>query len=190
MPKSLITSLLVMFSLSFHENVLARSVVFKGTLSGSAAANPIDMNENTMIDAFTGIIQGNSNLGFITAQHIYEIDITQSKPTTKCSADEIEALVTILSAITRHPNGDLLYLKRMESNTGVSCYNLTSNMMTYEYDLDIVGGTGRFTGATGMVHYKGNGQVLDALYLAKAGIYAPVFMSVTVDFNGEINTKK
>jgi len=127
----------------------AKAEPFDRTYSGWSVATEIDTNgDGQRADSSTGGSKG--KLGQATLNIQDEVD---AAPSGICfgAPSWLERQVVALTVVERYPNGDLLILTLDldPANPSTSCYNFADATRISWTNLVVVGGSGRFEGATG-----------------------------------------
>jgi hypothetical protein len=144
-----------------------RTIRIKATATSTFSTSPITLKaadpppEDPLADrANHAIYAGHSNLGRFTGQ-----GMSQSAPTGRtCNLPDgssgIELSLVDHWAVSRFERtGDLL-LERGEPGSLVACLNLATGEFHEEGFVNIVGGTGRFSGATGREEVVVDGRLV------------------------------
>ncbi|MGE0624708.1 MAG: hypothetical protein AB7I04_03665 [Pseudomonadales bacterium] len=164
MTRLLFTALTAMLMAAWAGTVDARQLKMWAT-GTSVPSNASDLDE--FPPGFHSTLEGGGNLGPFTVTNAG--DLGQWDGSTFCDHDDTGAPVAVLlhylgfSSVVRTIGGDQLYLRANGSAPGSLCYNFVFDTFTWETNGDIVGGTGRFEGATGSIHMAGSGRSLGNL---------------------------
>jgi hypothetical protein len=158
------------------EGVEAKELKFHSKLSGSFTSTAIDTDEEGSKAVFT-TLEGVGSFGRIAAQGVGEWSNLQGL--VNCPAGTIiEAEIVTARGVLRAPDGDLLY---SEFSSGTSCTD-PLGMTSYTTEGTFIGGTGRFTNATGTVKATGSVNTLVSDPQGNA------FGSATAELTGTIIT--
>jgi hypothetical protein len=144
---------IVVFSFSVTA-IHAKEILFKEQVSGRIVSNPIDINSDGL-PASTGIYEGKSTRGLVTVHAFNETMPVVSS--SHCPPGTMELLLDVRN-IRRFANGDMLFTKSTEYS--FVCADLTTGKFSFESKLNIIGGTGRYDGATGTIFSTGSGIAL------------------------------
>ncbi len=141
----------------------------RGTASGwvhySAAA---DLND----DGFSGVLgqsRGKSNLGQFDSSN--SGDVLPWDGLSFCdSGNGILLTYGSSSSVIRLKSGDLIYGRLSETIPSTLCFNIVDNV-SYSFELheDVLGGTGRYEGATGTMVSIGAGRNITAVHATASG---------------------
>jgi hypothetical protein len=102
---------------------------------------------------------GVSNLGKLTGQGVSQSAPTGKSCTLPDGSEGIELKLEDHVAVTRFErNGDLLF-ERGKPGDLTACLNLSTGIFHEEGTIEITGGTGRFSGASGSYNAMQDGQV-------------------------------
>lgn len=124
----------------------AKEINFEESFSGSVVGTQIDTNSDGR-PAALAITEGISNLGPTTRQAVNEFAPSASVP---CPSGKVGSTLVMGRLVVRldKKKGDLFFVK---SSSGTLCFDPTTGISTGSQVGDIIGGTGRFDGATGSV---------------------------------------
>lgn len=133
--------------------------------SVSAAATDVDGNGT----GYTSYLKGGGNLGPFTLTNAG--DVAEWDGVSFCNfdpesglPDSVEIYYLANSSVLRTIGGDQLFLELNTSPPSPYCVTFANTSATFELYADVVGGTGRFEGATGSIHFTGEvPQVLQLL---------------------------
>jgi len=157
----------------------ALKIPYNGTYSGSFLDNNTQIDTNgDGVKATSFTYAANTNLGRVTGQAVFE---TSSLPApVTCPEGNLEYTVALDLPIERFPNGDLLFY---ETPALTLCFDPNTGTFSISYTTTIIGGTGKFAGATGSIEGNSPGGYL---------FYDPVsgqgFGYFTGEFTGTIIT--
>lgn len=129
---------------------------YKSEASGSFTASIIDTNGDG-IPGVTGILEGQSTFGSLTIHFFSEFDLNAAAPSVNCPEGYLEVPIVASNTIHRHRNGDLLLL---ETTSEILCGDLVSGEFFWDETLAVIGGSGKFTDATGTLEASGRGIIL------------------------------
>jgi hypothetical protein len=129
---------------------------YKSQASGSFSPSVIDSNEDG-VPGVEGFLQGQSTFGSLTINFFSEFDFAAAAPSENCPNDYLELPLVNSKTIHRHRNGDLLLL---ETTSEIFCGNLETGEFLWEETLVVIGGTGKFTDASGTLESSGRGFML------------------------------
>jgi hypothetical protein len=120
---------------------------YKSEASGSFTASIIDTNGDG-IPGVTGILEDQSTFGSLTIHFFSEFDLANAAQSGNCPDEGyLEVPIVASNTIHRHKNGDLLLLE-------------TTGEFFWEETLAVIGGSGKFTDATGTLEASGRGIIL------------------------------
>lgn len=152
---------------------------FQATYSGVAGCCSEDLNEDGTLGA-RGSFSGKSTLGKI--EHAYQLSDLDTTallpPTAECNAGaDARLLVFAASAVVMHSDGSALY-KTMATDGRESfiCIDFDGDDFSSIFSWVIVGGTGRFEGASGESTSRG-----------REFFRLPGQTSITFDESGTVN---
>ena len=145
----------------------------RGTYSGANHDTGVDPDgPGPAAHLFRADHQGNGPGGRFTLQNrsaLFEWD-----EVSFCSSTEVLLHFFSYASIQRVANGDLIYSNLVD---GSLCYDFVDDEFTFSIDLEIIGGTGRYEGATGWTTLEGQGKIVGDV---------PEFSGITGEFEGEI----
>jgi hypothetical protein len=131
-------------------------------VSNSSMAADLDENGEP---GFRSHLRGGGNLGPVTLDTMG--DLTVWDGVSFCDFDPasgapiaVEIYYIGFSTVIRTIGGDQIYIESNGSAPGTFCFNFVDNTSTYEVLGDIVGGTGRYAGASGWINISGSGTAL------------------------------
>lgn len=134
--------------LSLPSIAIAKEYKTSGTgMSLPSAAADADGNTEP---GFVGHEAGTGSFGKFTQTTVGDTVFTGF-----CSDNEVELSYVALSSILRSASGDLLYRRLISGTDSRVCFNFVSETARFTAHLEIVGGTGRFEGATGTAIQEG-----------------------------------
>ena len=145
---------LILVALSPTANAKNYQLSATGWSVGSAAAD-ID---GSLDGGFVADESGKGTFGKFTQQTTGDTTFSGSF----CSPTSIELSYIGASSILRAANGDLLYRTLSSSGPSRICFDFVEEEFEFEVYLDVVGGTGRFEGATGSAIQSGKGKPVGA----------------------------
>ena len=118
----------------------------KMTFSGWSVATEIDLNDDGY-RATSNTVTGKGTFGHFTSHNVSET--APVFPTGSCGTGLLEASYIYVTAVTRSSNGDLIFSRLDPDNPSTACFNPANYTTNITSNLVILGGTGRFEGATG-----------------------------------------
>lgn len=135
--------------------------------SGTAVpSNAADLDENAT--GYHSYLEGRGSLGRFTLTNAG--DVSDWDGSSFCDFDPetgapiaVELVYLGNASVLRTAAGDQLYLELDSSPPSTYCANFIDNSSTFELYATVVGGTGRFKGATGTIYFSGSGQALSGL---------------------------
>lgn len=133
----------------------ASAAEFHGTLSGTQFPAAVDTNSD---GAFANEIVGTgrfTKLGKTSARGLNEV--LPWDTSSMCSDTEILLESYFFHMIMTAENGDMLFTEQTDLEL---CYDVTDNSWDAVHTMDITGGTGRFSGATGSLVCENAGSPL------------------------------
>lgn len=119
----------------------------RANFSGSSVTRgtPIDTNGDG-VTASLGLFAWKSNLGMGTTQAVTETSASPSPVNTICPSGNLEFPMVMGRYVARlESSGDLIFARY----TGTICVDPATGIASASHEGDIIGGTGRFEGATG-----------------------------------------
>ncbi|MCB1686376.1 MAG: hypothetical protein R3E82_00485 [Pseudomonadales bacterium] len=130
----------------------------------SSAAADLDGNGEP---GFHSTLQGSGTIGPVWIDNVGDLAsdfsiICEFDPDTSAPVG-VELQYVGFSTVIRTIGGDQIYIENNASAPGTLCYNFVHNTSTFEVLGDIVGGTGRFEGASGWIRMSGGGRSLAAI---------------------------
>lgn len=120
------------------------------------------------VSGFESRLEGWGSLGRVVLTTAGDL-IDYDGASAPCDFDEAGNAVAIpltylnVSSVIRNLRGDQLYTEQASSPPSTVCFNFVDFSLTYELYVDVVGGTGRFEGATGTLVTRGSGQQLTSV---------------------------
>lgn len=160
-------------------NAQSSQIDFTESYSGSFISGSVNTDSNgDGINALVSTLKGTSSLGNFTMEMIAEI-IPIEGNTLCIQADQEWELVPGFF-VKRFENGDLLY---GEWTSGFNCSNAPTATAVLTMTGTIVGGTGEFEGATGVVQ-----TIIDRNFLTKTGENGYAFGSSVGSGSGTVVT--
>lgn len=119
----------------------AQARILSETVSGNFVDTAIDTNGDGVAAAhFVGEAKGSGGASY---QGLHEVQFT---PTGLCDPGQVEGIIVAYSIVRRFSNGDLLFSKLVD---GSFCFDPATGKANVAVSAEIIGGTGRFAGATG-----------------------------------------
>ena len=152
----ILCGLFILFIFSGTVLINEAQAKYKSEASGSFSTSVIDTNSDG-IPGVTGILQGESTFGSLTIYFFSEFDILAAAPSQNCPEGYLEVPIVESKTIHRHRNGDLLFL---ETTSETLCGNLETGDFFWDETLVVIGGSGKFTDASGILESNGNGVIL------------------------------
>jgi hypothetical protein len=149
---------------------------FKFRASGSGISSPIDTNGDG-IPASSTTIRGSSNLGPVSIHAVNETKLALSNPGDPTSVvpcqlpDDSPGLVFSLvqaHSVYRVGSGDL-FVGQASGGAGnclkLTCFGAPGQILpgcvfSSNIDVAVIGGTGRFSGASGLIELNGMGTIV------------------------------
>lgn len=126
----------------------------KESFSGSVliSGTSIDTDEDG-VKASLGLFKGKSTLGTVTIEPITEFSPVPKVSTTICNSGLLQFDLVMGRVVTRiESSGDLVFSR---FTSGTSCVDPATGTVSVSLEGSIMGGTGRFDGATGSVEVNG-----------------------------------
>jgi hypothetical protein len=139
--RTVVVSLVLAFAASFGAAEV-QDGSFSEEVSGTFVDTAIDTNGDG-VAAATFLGQTRGHKGGSSYQGLHEVQFT---PTGLCDPGDVEGVIVAYSIVRRFNNGDLLYSRLMD---GSFCFDPASGTAHVEVNAEIIGGTGKFEGATG-----------------------------------------
>lgn len=137
-------------------------------LSGSFTHAGVDLNGDTVAGAFHSQGSGVGTLGKLTWTSLSEVDPNFAVNTPRCPG-LLDFTYDALAAVLSYKDGrDLLYLRLEPGDVAYGCVDPATFDNDASFDLTVVGGTGRFVGATGFAHVE---LLVNSLLFDAAGGY-------------------
>lgn len=130
--------------------------------AGAASATEIDVDD----DGIPGIValgEGKGSLGAVATHSFFD---ARPVATTHCAATEIENELVAASDVIRNKRRDQLFLQLVE---GFLCIDPLLGTLRLSASQQIVGGTGRFAGASGEATTTCDGVILVLDLIAAGG---------------------
>jgi hypothetical protein len=156
----------------------ARDISVKMTYSGTNAASTINLQQpdtNTSEDSFAG----GGTLGSFTVHNIRAMNNNPSTSSSCSGANQLFFVEPAGGSVFRFQDGSLLELNLTQ---GSDCIDLSTGLANCTLTFQVIGGTGRFTHASGTLTMKETTAVV--LFDALGN---PVWFSGTGDFTGTIS---
>jgi hypothetical protein len=123
-------------------------------LSGSFTHAGLDINGDTVPGAFHSQGVGRGTLGKLTWTSLSEVDPNFGVNTPRCPG-LLDFTYDAFAAVISYKDGrDLLYLRLDPGDVGYGCLDPANFDNDAVFDLTVVGGVGRFEGATGGAHVE------------------------------------
>ncbi len=117
---------------------------FRGHMSGTQFPTAYDSNDDGMVASVEDGTGRFSHLGKVTVKGIHENSGLIENPS--CSETEVGIGAFYFHLIFTAANGDMLFTEQFALD---ACWNLLDASWQAIFHMQITGGTGRFTGATG-----------------------------------------
>jgi hypothetical protein len=166
--------LLIFFGTAFAKEPQSQ---YKSQASGSFSSSVIDSNGDG-IPGVIGSLEGQSTFGALTIEFFSEFNIAAGVVTENCPDGYLELPLVNSKTIHRYLNGDLLFL---ETTSETFCGNPVTGEFLWEEELAVIGGTGRFIDASGMLESSGTGIIL-----ISDGAGVTSFGAVTLSNKGKV----
>jgi hypothetical protein len=134
----------------------AEQASFSEAVSGNFVDTAIDTNGDGVAAAsFMGVATGFR--GGASYQGLTEIEFAA---TGLCDPGEVEGVIAAYSIVRRFSNGNLMFSRLVE---GSFCLNPATGKAEVSISAEIIGGTGRFEGATGsyQINYEATALLPD-----------------------------
>ncbi|HKI74411.1 MAG TPA: hypothetical protein VJ998_07205 [Pseudomonadales bacterium] len=153
---------------AFFSPLLAQAQQVKMRMAGVAYWSD---EANTNQDSLDGVVSrwyGNGTFGKYEAADQFDQVAWDGR---YCDADQKLSEVDVdgTTMVFTFENGTQLYAKQNPDANSQICFNGADGSSTYDIYLDVVGGTGRFAGATGSLRVHGPGQQLQVGHSAFQG---------------------
>ncbi|HEX8711511.1 MAG TPA: hypothetical protein VF730_06535 [Terracidiphilus sp.] len=142
------------------------------TLSGSGAPSTVNLQTGTGVSEYS--LAGKGTLGQFTLR-VVSAGAASPQPSDTCSGLYVPVLAG--EGVLRSQDGSLL---KLNLTAGSDCINLALGQALCIRIFDIIGGTGRFSGASG-------GTVTLTMTVAPVVPYKFGFFTVTADMSGTIS---
>jgi BACON domain-containing protein len=169
-----IATLAVMLNLGVA-TVYAQSTPVKMTFSGTAVATTLSLLAGTVTDE--DHLEGNGTAGSFTFRQL-RTDGPSSQPPRGCTSTRY-FLVVAGAGVFRFQDGNLLLVRIAE---GSGCIDLTAGNTQLTVIYQIMGGTGRFTGASGDLTLKATFTPV----FRNPSTNAPLLLTLTGEFEGAV----
>ncbi|HEV2133994.1 MAG TPA: hypothetical protein VGR47_06995 [Terracidiphilus sp.] len=150
----------------------AQETPVKMTLSGTAAPSTVNLQTGTGVSEYS--LAGKGTLGQF-ALRVVSASAASPQPSGTCSGLYIPVLAG--EGVLRTQDGSLL---KLNLTAGSDCINLALGQAVCIRIFDIIGGTGRFSGASG-------GTVTLTMSVAPVVPYKFGFSTVTAEMSGTIS---
>jgi hypothetical protein len=131
----------------------AESVFFRGTLEESFHPTAIDSNADGESANF-GVGQGRSTLGPITREGWVEVFPWDGA--TFCGPTHVQINYRFAESSFRFKDGSRVFAV---FSSGTLCFNFATGTFTASGEIEVIGGTGRFEGATGTLRFEANAPI-------------------------------
>ncbi len=130
---------------------------YHDNISGTNVSSIVDTNGDGVPGNLT-VMKGYSTWGPVTVTTFSEFNPRDAAPTPRCRGMiEFPMLEDSSSVIIRFLRGDMLFLK---TDKAMFCLDPATGYYEFTNSSVVVGGTGRFRGATGRIDAEGNGGSL------------------------------
>ena len=126
-------------------------------ITGTLSSSTLDRNADG-VPASISTFSGNSNFGKVHGQSSFEVTVFGAP--VNCAVDEVEATLVGTRDVRRFPDhGDMIFL---EVSDLLVCLNPLTGIFTVSSQGHFIGGTGRYSGATGDFTGSFTGAILVA----------------------------
>jgi hypothetical protein len=137
----------------------ARDIKVRGTFAGTFLSTRIDLNNDGSLAGW-GTVTVKSNLGRATSQGVVEIDLVDP-PTGACPAGQLELTLVagrFVDTFTQTAKVKDRFFGEATSST--TCVDPATGALSSNNTITVIGGTGKFAGATGSFENSYTGFVL------------------------------
>ena len=122
--------------------------------SGTTVSTVVDTNGDGVTGGIT-TLKGRSSRGPVTITAFAEFNPFAAAPSANCPAGTLDFPMVESTLVYRFVGGDLLFLRVIDA---AFCMDLATGVYEFRNSSIILGGTGRYAGATGTIDAKGQGS--------------------------------
>jgi hypothetical protein len=166
-------ALLSLSMLGLTQAAFAETVRFRASLDATAHPTAVDSNGDGEV-AYFGIWEGRSNLGPVSQEGLAEF--LPWDGATFCGPTNVEVAYRFAEYALRFKDGSRLFTTL---SSGTFCINYATGTYDSTLEVKVIGGTGRFAGATGTLGLQVSSQ---AVFPDGLGVF-------TATYEGTINVR-
>lgn len=155
----------------------AAAAQFNSSFQGATSATEIDIDADG-VPAGLGLLRGRGTAGPVTLHTVFEAGVAAN---TRCGAGEIQNDLVALSSVIQDEQGSQLLSALVK---GHICINTSTGVITSKAKSQVLGGTGRFAGASGRLTTTCQGFIL-AVDVVAAGP-RPAHTALSCQIKGQI----